>query len=174
MPTLDHYQQLPPLPSFSFISTQWPLPSTTSPTWQTTTSLLARGHHQHARCLLFLPNKPATGSYLYVCPCDLQLALACTLQPDIRLLRLPFHIHELTTTHSRRTHNAIHWRAAVMQSICKTQPDLMFDTPRASHPGQSSTRHAPLSVPTSCLANEPRVLPACSRHKDPMTTYCIT
>jgi len=38
----------------------------------------------------------------------------------------------------------------------------MFDTPRASHPGPPSTRHAPLSVLTGCLlphlTNEPRVL----------------
>jgi hypothetical protein len=62
----------------------------------------------------------------------------------------------------------MHWRAAVMQTIRKTAPDSMLDTPRASYPGPLSTRHAPASVPIGygpgCLANEPRVLQAFLRH----------
>ncbi|KAF1933825.1 uncharacterized protein M421DRAFT_106004 [Didymella exigua CBS 183.55] len=110
--TLNPSQQSPLPPSFN--STQWPLPSTTSPTWQTTTCLLARDHHQPALCLLFLPNKLTTGLSLHVCPFDLQSALAPSVGVPSHLIRLSFHF--TFTIHSTRLHNAIHWRAAVIRS----------------------------------------------------------
>jgi len=86
------------LPQLNITSIQWPLPSSTSPTWQTTTFLLARDHHQHALCPRFLPNKCSIGQSLHLGPAP-ALALFFSISSHLSLF------YDSTQT-------ANHWRHA--------------------------------------------------------------
>ncbi|KAJ4989873.1 hypothetical protein SVAN01_04710 [Stagonosporopsis vannaccii] len=96
------YQQTLPLPpalpssfSFNLSHTQWPLPFTMSPTWRTTTSLLARDPHQPVLCLRFLPNKPTPGLSLHVRPFNRNGCGASNIDIRTPSIRLPLHVTAL-------------------------------------------------------------------------------